>query len=230
MGFRIVVAGVSAILLSGCGDPKKASEENFKTAINGYLEKNPLCIVLPTSTVQPAGENRGYAALPIYYPMPSQPGRSQELFRRQTQQADALVSAGLMEAKDATIPQRGMFADDNRDIKVKAYDLTDTGRQALAKPDDGSQSAFRSSRNRLCYGTPEVPEITQFTEPADAMGVSVSRVAYTYRLKDKADWATNAAMLEAFPALKRTTEDKVEDKADVVLTNKGWVHARDAKL
>lgn len=225
-----VAACIVPIILSGCSDPKKASEGNFATAINAHLAKTPACLDLPTSSVQPAGENRGYTALPLYYDVPTRPGAAQDLFKRQTQQVDALVSAGLMQVKDATIPQRGMFAEDSRSIKVKAYDLTDSGRKALAKPEEGSQNAFSSSRNRLCYGTPEVVEVTQFTEPADAMGVSVSRVAYTYRLKDKADWSANPAMLEAFPALKRTTSDTIEDKADLVLTNKGWVHARDAKL
>lgn len=225
-----VVACIASVSLAGCADPKKASEDNFEAAINAHLAKTPACLDLPTSSVQPAGENRGYTALPIYYEVPSRPGSAQDLFKRRTEQVDALVSAGLMQATDTTIPQRGMFAEDNRAIKVKAYDLTDAGRHALAKPEEGSQSAFTSSRSRLCYGTPEVVDVTQYTEPADAMGVSLSRVAYTYRLKDRADWATNPAMLAAFPALKRTTGDTVEDKADVVLTNKGWVHARDAKL
>lgn len=229
MRVPIVIVGLGSIVLSGCSDPKKANDANFRTAINAHLAKTPSCIDLPTSSVQPAGDNRGYAALPLYYEVP-RPGTAQDLFRRQTRQVDALVTVGLMQAKDATIPQRGMFAQDDRTIKVKAYDLTDKGRQALAKPEDGSQNAFLSAGNRLCYGTPEVVEITQFTEPADAMGMSLSRVAYTYRLKDKAAWATNPAMLEAFPVLKRTTGDAVEDKADLVLTNKGWVHARDAKL
>ncbi|WP_156382112.1 MULTISPECIES: hypothetical protein [unclassified Aureimonas] len=230
MRVPIVIIGLGSIVLSGCSDSKKANEVNFQTAINAHLAKSPSCIDLPTSSVQPAGANRGYMALPLYYEVPQRPGAAQDLFRRQTRQVNALVAVGLMEVKDSTIPQRGMFAEDSRTIKVKAYDLTDKGRQALAKPGEGSQSTFLSSRNRLCYGTPDVVEITQFTEPADAMGVSLSRVAYTYRLKDKAAWATNPTMLEAFPVLKRTTGDKVEDKADLVLTNKGWVHARDAKL
>lgn len=225
-----ISACLASIILSGCSDPKKASEGNFETALDTYLAKNPMCLDLPTSSVQPAGENRGYTALPLYYEVPSRPGAAQDLFRQQTRQVDALVAVGLMQVKDAAIPQRGMFASDAKTVHVKAYDLTDKGRAALAKPGEGAQSAFLSSRGRLCYGTPEVVAITQFTEPADAMGMSLSRVAYTWRLKNRADWATNPAMVEAFPALKRTTAENVEDKADLVLTNKGWVHARDAKL
>lgn len=227
---RTAVTCMVSLVVAGCSDPKKPSESNFKAAIDAHLAKSPACLDLPTSSVQPAGESRSYTALPLYYEVPVRPGAAHDLFKRQTRQVDALVSVGLMEATDATIPQRGMFADDARTIQVQAYDLTDKGRQALAKPSKGATNAFRSSRNRLCYGTPEVVEIRQFTEPADAMGMSVSRVAYTYRLQDKADWATNHAMVEAFPVLKRTTGDKVEDKADVILTNKGWVHARDARL
>ncbi len=227
---RAAVTCMVSLVVAGCSDPKKASKSNFKAAIDTHLAKTPACLDLPTSSVQPAGESRGYTALPLYYEVPTRAGATQDLFKGRTRQVDALVAADLMQSRDAKIPQRGMFGEDKRMIKVLAYDLTDKGRQALAKPSKGPADAFRSARNQLCYGTPEVVEITQFTEPADALGMSVSRVAYTYRLKDKAAWATNPAMVEAFPILKRTTGNTVEDKADVILTNKGWVHARDARL
>lgn len=51
----VLVVSAAVLLLSGCSDPKKASKSNFAHAINGYLEKHPLCFSAPTSDVKPAG-------------------------------------------------------------------------------------------------------------------------------------------------------------------------------
>lgn len=217
---RLVLAAcVGTLILSGCSDPKKASKSNFEKAINAYLDKNPLCIDAPSTWLKPRGQEKATSVYPAYVAISSDAANSQQL--------DALVSAGLLSSKTGTIPGDLTWNGASGPPKpVKIYDLTDKGRKAISQP--GDQATGRNQQ--FCYGTPKVEEITQFTEPSSAMGMTVSAVAYTYHLKDQADWATNPAVQEAIPSLKQTTSDKAEGKTEVVLTNNGWIDARGSKL
>lgn len=224
---RIVLAVCTgAVLLSGCSDPKKASDGNFKTAINAYLEKQPLCINAPNSSTKPAGQEKGRGAFPAYLPTPTRPA-GQQLFQMQSKPFDALVKAGLLTARSGSIDYRNTWSmsQDSSKLAVKIYDLTDAGRKALSKAADGGPFG-----EKFCYGTAEVDEVTQFTEPSPAFGATVSSAAYTYHVKDQAGWASDPTVQEAFPSLKRATGDKLEGKTNLVLTNNGWVDGRGAKL
>lgn len=219
----VMVVAVAGLMLSGCSDPKKPSKSNFAHAINAYLEKHPLCVSAPTSDVTPAGHESGGVAYPAYLAKPTGPA-GQQLFDMGAKRFEALVKAGLLSSKDASIPVKDMFSGDAKPIAVKEYDLTDAGNKAFSK---GDGSRFDQ---KFCYGTAEVTEVTQYTEPSSALGATMSEVSYDYRIKDPAEWASDPAVLDAFPVLKSTSGDALHAKTSVVLMNDGWVDGRDSKM
>ena len=117
------------------------------------------------------------------------------------------------------------MSSDTKKLTAKIYDLTDAGREALTKPVDGG-----SFGDKFCYGTAQVDEVTQFTEPSPAFGATVSSASYTFHVKDQASWAADPTVQEAFPILKQATGDKLQGKTDLVLTNNGWVDGRGSRL
>lgn len=219
---------IVALGLSGCGDSKKPSKANFKAAINQWVETQPHCISIPRSGLSPAEPSD--EAFPRYIdatPVTSELAQS----NRQREQApfDALVDAGLMVMTETTIEVRAsFFGDQTKAVQVRAYDLSDDGLKAVVSK--GEKTAFSTPSQQLCYGTPTVDEVVQFTEPADMMGMKLSQVNYRYHLKGLAGWAKNAGMQEAFAQLKRDAADSLEGKAVLVLTNDGWVHEKAARL
>lgn len=222
-----VIVCVAALAVAGCSDPKEASKDNFETAISTWIEKNPPCLSIPRGNVTPAGDDD--APFPRY--LNASPVTAQyaiESRARERAPFDALVAAGLMKVEEATVSVKPLFGNRNRDVPVLAYDLTDEGRKALSA--EGEKTAFSSPAQRLCYGVPTVDEIVQFTEPADAMGVKVSQVTYRYHLEDLPGWAENEKMQGAFRQLEQDSADSIDDKAAVILTNEGWVHAKAAKF
>ena len=69
-------------------------------------------------------------------------------------------------------------------------------------------------------------EIVSFTEPAEAMGVKVSRVQYTYKLVDIAPWASDPVLSMQHEWLpERISNPSVAKDDELVLTNDGWVHS-----
>lgn len=223
MRTTMAVFGI-AVALAGCSDPKAANKDNFKTAINDWIEKTPPCLSVPRSAVTPVAANG--APFPRY--IDARPTTSEFAMQsRQREQApfDALVDAGLLKVEEATINvQVGLFGDQQSEIPVRAYDLSEDGSKAVTSK--GEKTVISTPAHSLCYGVPTVDEVTQFTEPADAMGVKVSQVRYRYHLKDLPGWATNAKMVAAFPQLARDTAESIEARAAVILTNEGWVHQR----
>lgn len=219
---------IIALTLSGCSDPKKASNDNFKTAINQWVETQPHCISIPRSMLSPAEPSeeefpRYIDASPVTNEL-AQSNRS-----REQAPFDALVDAGLMVMTETTLEVRaGLFSDQTKAVPVRSYDLSDEGRKVVVSK--GERTAFSRPSQQLCYGTATVDEVVQFTEPADMMGMQLSQASYRYHLKGMPDWAKNTNMQEAFAQLKRDAAPSLDGKAVLVLTNNGWVHEKAAKL
>lgn len=219
---------VCALLLAGCTDSKEASKGNFKTAINGWIEKHPPCISVPRGQVSPAEKSN--AAFPRYVDAsPLTAKFAQESRARVEAPLAALVDAGLLTVKDDSIQiKAGLFGDGLKEIPVHAYELSDDGKKAVAT--EGEQTAFNAAAPKFCYGTPTVDEILQYTEPAEAMGMKLSQVTYRYHLNDVPTWAGNSKLKAAYPDLERNTVASLEGKAAVILTNEGWVHEKASGL
>lgn len=224
---RILVFTSIVILVGACSNPKAASEENFETAINAWINENPPCIDVPDARVRAIGQTDSQA-FPRYVEQADSPNP----MRLQNQQRalapfQALAEAGLMRMEQAQINvDDGPFGTGSRTQTVAAYSLTPEGERALST----RTSRIGGPTAAFCYGTPEVKEIVRFTEPADMMGATISRVEYTYQVKDRPAWTRTPALQAAFPQLVRDSAETLEGRAAVVLTNEGWVHERAAKF
>jgi len=104
------------------------------------------------------------------------------------------------------------------------YKFSENGKTFL-RPTELDAGAFSTGARQLCYGTPQVVEIINFTEPVQAMGAKVSNVQYTYRLVDVAAWASDPAIINQFEWMSdRISNEDITKDDDVVLTSKGWMH------
>jgi len=104
------------------------------------------------------------------------------------------------------------------------YKFSEKGKTFL-RPADLDKGAFSTGALQLCYGTPQVVKIVGFTEPAEAMGVKVSSVQYTYKLVDIAPWASDPAISTQYEWLpERISYSSIAKDDDLVLTNNGWAH------
>lgn len=228
MRFAVVTTTMAALALAGCADPKVASKDNFKQAINAYWAKNPLCIDAPDGSFRPVDAKPDDPAFPAYSPAISS---AKNAYERQTAMNFAytlfpLSQAGLL--KVTTKQMKGTYSGSPTTAMVDEYTLTDAGKAAFKDTGKriGNVSSSAHRTGKFCYGTPEVVDIVRYTEPSSAMGQTVSEVSYTYRLKDRPKWSENSALLAKEP-LMAAQSGNTDARDIVVLTNEGWRDARD---
>jgi len=218
---------VIALSVSGCSDPKKPTEANFKTAINDWIETQPRCISVPMGRLSSATSDD--APFPRYVAATPVTNESAKKIRKREQAPfEALVGVGLLEREKTTLEVKAnVMGDETKEVEAYAYDLSNSGQEQLS---EGEEGLFSSAAQQFCYGSATVDEIIQFTEPADTMGVTFSQVSYRYHIKDLPSWAKDKDMQKAFSELERDTADDLKTKTALVLTNKGWVHEKAADL
>ena len=200
-----------AALLSACGDdPKAANKANFEKALNAYYAQMKQCVKIGSK--------------------PNADGIIQE-FRtdgtvqdKQVPFYTGLASLGLLEAVTYQKDTKSFSGQVTGKADWVGYKFSDKGKTYL-RPAELDKGAFSIGARQLCYGTPQVVEIVNFTEPAEAMGGKVSNVQYTYRLVDVAPWANDTALTNQFEWLsERVRNDSISKDDDLVLTNNGWAH------
>ena len=210
MMHRMLAALALALALDACSNPKAASEANFKAAIQDQIASQRACLVVPSGFPRELVEGSFDF------------GRQAELF-------DELVSIGLLESepiqkevpKNAWAPVLPFSKRAMKTVEGKLYSVTAVGEATV-----GHASRLSTS---FCYGSYQVREVTNFTEPGETAGQTVSLASYTYSAAEIADWARGSEILrDAFPRLARDLESQAEpikDQAALVLTERGWVHA-----
>ncbi|MBK0711544.1 hypothetical protein GZ049_27365 [Klebsiella pneumoniae] len=81
----------------------------------------------------------------------------------------------------------------------------------------------------FCFGKATVTEVSNFTEPSDAMGQKISRVSFSYKVTEIPEWAKTPEILSADRQIKKDV-DSANNGMKVtnvfVLTNNGWIHER----
>jgi len=191
----------AALLVTGCGnDSKAANEDNFEAALNAHYAQMKECIRVGSA--------------------PNAEGIIQE-FRTDGRAQDkelpfynGLVDLGLLDAVSYQKDTKNFSGQVTGKADWVGYKFSENGKTYL-RP-----AALES------YGTPQVVEIVSFTEPAEAMGVKVSSVQYTYKLMDIAPWASDAGLSKQYEWLpERISNPSLAKDDDLVLTNNGWVHS-----
>lgn len=199
---HVAATALLGMLLTGCGDGGRPTEDVLKRALQSHYDANPLCVSLPSGS-------------PVEVAAADTDSRRQRM--------DALVRAGLFAAETVQKPAPAMF-EPRGTIDYIRYTPTAAGERVIlpagSRPGGGGP--------QLCFAKRAIQTIQSFTEPADAMGVKATRVTYSYGLKEIAVWATAAAMQEAFPPIKTTLATPGATAIDaVVQTSDGWKHERD---
>ncbi|MBP6190681.1 MAG: hypothetical protein KA999_00800 [Acinetobacter sp.] len=180
------VLGLS-LALSACSDPKKASEANFKKAIQAALDSDNEAKFCFTEGRFPETEN------------PYNKDRNNIL---QVLEKEGLLSSSMVE-------QKGFFGGEAK--QIKQYDLAEAGKKFVLD-------------NQFCVGKLEVIKVTNFTEPSDGLGQTVSQADYTYTIKDLPNWTKDPILQAAYPKSfgKLAKGEELEKKMNLVLTNNGW--------
>ena len=209
--FKAVLLLSGAAILSACGDdPKAANKANFEKALNAHYAQMKQCVKIGSK--------------------PNSDGIIQEFRTDGTVQDkqlpfyNGLVNLGILEAVTYQKDTRNFSGQVTGKADWVGYKFSNKG-ESFLRPVSLDKGAFSTGARQLCYGTPQVVEIVNFTEPAEAMGAKVSNVQYTYRLVDVAQWASDPALTNQFEWLsERISSDNNAKDDDLVLTNNGWVH------
>jgi hypothetical protein len=196
------VVTLTLIAIAGCSNPKEANNDNFTHAINAYLAV------------------KGKACLNTSWQFPVDIQKSQISWNKtRLANMEALESAGLLKATDTSAMVHTMFSAESKSEPVRRYSLTDTGKKYL-QPTVG----LFASGTSFCYGQESVDSIVKWTVPSTVGGFTVTRVVYTYRLKNMADWAHNPQIIHQFHEVQQEMEGANSEDRTIALelTNKGW--------
>lgn len=190
-------------LVTACSDPKAANEENFKIAIQSYLDTTyPKCYFI---TKFPTTDE-------------------EHLFGNGKVILKSLVSAGIVSVKDESHEITPLFGKKTTVIKP-TYNLTEEGKKFYKA--DVTKNISGNSFGGFCFGKATVKDISQFSEPADMLGQRISEVHFTYVVTEFPAWAKSAEVIATIDKLKIDVESEtkpVEEKAALILTNNGWIH------
>lgn len=189
---------LAAIFLTACGSPTDPTKENFKGAIQAFLDtKSGLCANAPSQSVPFKLElNNVYSHNGVLL-------------------AEALVDAGLLSKSDTKVQApngKGM-----RD--AREYQLTESGKTALIKP-----TAVFDDHAQFCTGKLKVMEITEFAEPRTEDGKLMTSATFTYKVTERAAWADTPSLKNLHRAFREASDQEITQQAVLIQTDKGWVH------
>jgi len=206
-----------ALILGGCGsNPNAASEANFKSALEAH-----------------------YSKFREYFSVGSKPNEAGFIFTIRADESgfntqkkeffDTLASTGVLDIEIYKRDQKSFSGQVTGQEDYLGYKISKSGEQYFQNSalDTGF---FSTGSPKLCYGRRDDIDVTNFTEPAEALGVKVSNVKFNYKIIDVPTWATNASITQIYKWLPEKTNGAVlEDNQDLVLTNNGWVHHSEVK-
>ena len=205
---QAIIATGLALLLTACGnDPKAPNEANFTRAIDASLEKSGAGTVCLAD-------------------VPQLPGEVSEQYRASV--ADSVkryapfIQAGMVAERIEHRTQATFFGKPMR-FAVREYTLTPLGSAHATK-----RVGFMQVSNTFCYASYRVGKVVNFTEPGDVMGMRVTQVRWTPRILAVADWAKDAKVTSALPAIEQTlAATTAQEKTTMLdLTSSGWEVAR----
>lgn len=196
---------LAVMVVAGCDSSKDASKSNFASAIDKKLDEK--CIAF-----RPVGMfSSGKYPIAIEDVVANQ-FMSEDVASQRNAQAqgplNALVEAGVLSVKQETVKQD--FS--NRMVPAHVYDLTEKGKSSQMSPEGVT----------LCIGNYKVDEVTDFTEPGNANGTTISRAEYTYSPDKVPEWVKSPDVQKAYPQLQKRLADKQKGRALLVLKHDGW--------
>ncbi len=196
------------ISVFGCDDPKKANHDNFTKAIQPYLEsKFPSCFYHGT--------------------FPEKKETLSFSFSNKFKKLDVLVNAGLVEFKKKEVKKVRLITGGYKKVAVGEYYLTVKGKSVYQE--NAGETLSGKKIGGFCIGKPQITEITNFTEPNNIFGHTISNVKFKYRVDNIPDWAKSNILLSSFSLIRKyadSEKNNINDTAVLILTDKGWVHEK----
>jgi len=207
----LIGASLLSLLATACSsDPKAATEKNFEQSLNNYFAKYRECI-----TIVGKPDSEGYVKNFPTAQLNKGKDATANFF-------NGLVKLDLMET--STIEKESRFAHRVSKTQYTYFKFTEAAEPFL-RPIELDKGFFATGFRELCYATPEVIAVTNFTEPADQLGVRASSVQFTYKMTQVAPWASEPVFTNRYKWLEeKTNAESLEGKEELVLTNTGWVH------
>ncbi|QXW20228.1 hypothetical protein KXJ72_18185 (plasmid) [Comamonas aquatica] len=189
----------TAIFLTACGSPTDPSKDNFKTAIQAFLDtKGGVCVDVPAQSV------------------PFKLELNNPISHNGVVLAEALVDAGLLNKQDAQV--KAPF--DGGVRPGREYNVTSAGSAYLVKP----KSYAMGARDSFCTGKYKILEVGEFTEPRTMDGKVMTQVNFSYSVSDRADWSETPSLQAAHRVLRENSAAQLKQKAVLIQTDSGWVH------
>lgn len=203
----LFITGV-AIMLPACGDRSQtANEVNFKAALNAHFSKMKECSGVGTGV-----DDQGF--LGTFH------AEGRDWTANERERFEALEEIGVLEAVRFQKTEKSVLNPGTTDIvDYVGYKFSAMGTQYV-RPGELDAGGVQAGIPQLCYGTMQVVEVLNFTEPVAVAGVKASNVKFTYKLVDIAPWADS-------PALEASANNIFEGSENLVLTNNGWMHHKD---
>lgn len=203
---RYLAIPIVFLALAGCSDPKAASEKNFKKAIQSYLDTAyPRC----------------------YFASNFPTVKSEWNFNNSNGVLEALAGAGLLAKKEIQQEEKNIFGPGSHMVTKLSYDLTTEGKKYYKS---GAVKNLRGeSTGGFCAGKATVKSVGQYSEPAEMMGLKISRVNYEYTVSDLPAWASSPDIQKNVHGIKADLDSQTTPLKKVegmVLTNNGWVHEK----
>jgi hypothetical protein len=226
----ILATVIGATSLVACG-----KESDFKKAINAKLSQSPKCIRLSTSnyiaysdlsesdSTRLKENNKNDFLITQTF---DKDGKIQGFFQKGTEKEiaefDTLTAAGLLTKSTEKLSTIGWDKQPNGGYNlITIYTLTDAGKKTL-DPNRKLENPDGYASAELCYATPEVDKIENYTD-IDGAGVKAAEVKYSYDYTNVADWAKKDDVKAAFPEISKTLDNPDKTASiGLVKTNNGW--------
>ncbi|MDO4683652.1 MAG: hypothetical protein Q4B17_12825 [Lautropia sp.] len=102
----------------------------------------------------------------------------------------------------------------NQKIPGLVFEVSDEGKKYLRD-------------NSFCTGKWKLTAVDNFTEPAQMMGETISRVNFRRVMVDAAGWAASKELAQLFPGAFHSVDGEQKSQAVLVLSSDGWVDGRE---
>ncbi|HVW27416.1 MAG TPA: hypothetical protein VHC69_18760 [Polyangiaceae bacterium] len=194
-------AGVSALTLAACDDPRAPNEAHFTAGMRAYLaRRGDLCVGKPVWPIDVSrDETRGGS--------------------RDAVQMPVLERLGLVKGTDAVADVD--TEDGPVKVEVRRYTLTPEGTRYYL-PRDARPG--QTPAHDFCAAKLTLDKVVGWADPSSKVVGSHTTVEYTYRAEGAA-WTRDPEALRVFPMVARVLNGAGADrlKEGFTLTDKGWV-------
>lgn len=212
----VIALGLVATLAACSGDHNQASKRDLTRAINDYHNNHPLCVPVANTLAKQAGNTAHLIQGRLgdeWVHITAESLDGNDINQAATEQMKVLTRAGLYE-KAGSKEQKAVLGSELT-VPVNSYHITKEGKEQFRVAPQG---------NLMCVGKIKVDEITWFTEPTPANGLTVTQVRFKpeYELESFA----KKLLKQDLPEFKQQFEQQ-DVSTTLVKTNDGWRDIRE---